>query len=102
MSVPGLQMFHRSFFDKLLNRDQSKAQPARKPSLCRPALESLEGRELLSTLTVTSTAGHGAGTLRQAIALANSGDTITAPRQFDSNRLSPREHASEWCRMRAY
>jgi hypothetical protein len=82
MSVPGLQMFHRSFLSKWLDRGQRKAQPARKPRQFRPALESLEGRELLSTLTVTSAADHGSGTLRQAIALANSGDTITAPRQL--------------------
>ena len=34
------------------------------------------GCELLSTLTVTTPADHGSGTLGQAITLANSGDTI--------------------------
>src|SRR5262245_33442746 len=42
----------------------------------RPLAESLEGRQLLSTLTVTSADDSGAGTLRNTIALAQSGDTI--------------------------
>lgn len=41
--------------------------------------ECLEERVLLSTITVTSTADSGSGSLRNAIANANSGDTI----QFD-------------------
>src|SRR5262249_4171949 len=44
-------------------------------------LQTLEDRQLLSILTVTSADDDGAGTLRQAIALANSGDTI----QFSSS-----------------
>jgi hypothetical protein len=39
-------------------------------------VESLEGRELLSTLTVTSLNDSGAGSLRQAIIDTQSGDTI--------------------------
>jgi hypothetical protein len=42
----------------------------------RPVVEALEGRCLPSVLTVTSTADSGGGTLRAAIAAANSGDTI--------------------------
>src|SRR5262245_27763170 len=41
-----------------------------------PRLEALEDRTLLSTLTVLNTADSGAGSLREAIATANSGDTI--------------------------
>src|SRR5690242_17823633 len=41
-----------------------------------PLLESLEGRCLLSTLTVTNTLDSGAGSLRNAIAAAQNGDTI--------------------------
>jgi hypothetical protein len=40
------------------------------------ALEALESRQLPSTLTVTSAADDGPGTLRQTIAVAESGDTI--------------------------
>jgi hypothetical protein len=43
---------------------------------CRLRLEALEDRSLPSTLTVTSIADAGAGTLRDAISKANSGDKI--------------------------
>ncbi len=47
----------------------------------RPRLERLEKRIVPSTLTVTTTADSGAGSLRAAVAAANSGDTIVfAPR----------------------
>ena len=42
----------------------------------RPCIEVLEGRCLPSTLTVTSTADSGPGSLRAEIAAAQSGDTI--------------------------
>jgi hypothetical protein len=42
----------------------------------RPRLEALEDRCLLSTLTVTSAADSGGGSLRADIAAAHSGDTI--------------------------
>jgi hypothetical protein len=41
-----------------------------------PRLEALEDRTVLSTLTVLNTADSGAGSLREAIATASSGDTI--------------------------
>ncbi len=43
---------------------------------CRPDLLALEGRALLATITVTSAADAGAGTLRQAVADSASGGTI--------------------------
>src|SRR5262245_43948939 len=48
--------------------------PARAPR--RPRLEALEDRLVPSTLTVTSTAESGPGSLRAAIASAGSGDTV--------------------------
>jgi hypothetical protein len=42
----------------------------------RPTLEALEGRIVPSTLTVTSAADSGAGSLRADIAAAQAGDTI--------------------------
>lgn len=42
----------------------------------RPRVDLLEGRALLATLTVTSPADSGAGSLRDQIAAAASGDTI--------------------------
>src|SRR5262245_22311506 len=50
------------------------------PSRFRPAVEALEGRLLLSTYPVTTTAGRGPGSLRHAILDANANpgpDTIT-------------------------
>ena len=48
----------------------------------RPAPERLEGRTLLSTLTVTSAGDHGPGSLRAAIATAVGGDTIDFDRRL--------------------
>src|SRR5579884_2078315 len=41
-----------------------------------PRLEHLEGRDVPSTLTVTSAADAGAGTLRAAVGAAQPGDTV--------------------------
>jgi hypothetical protein len=43
----------------------------------RPALEGVEGRELLSTLTVTNLNDSGVGSLRYELAQAQDADTIT-------------------------
>src|SRR5579875_2989701 len=42
-----------------------------------PEASELEGRTLLSTLTVVNDQASGAGSLAQEVALARSGDTIT-------------------------
>ena len=47
-----------------------------KPLGFRPRVELLEGRLTPSTLTVTNNADSGAGSLRNTIAVANSGDMI--------------------------
>src|SRR5262245_16504848 len=69
-----------SIFSRLTHRPTG---PGRLPEAAhrrrralQPLAESLEGRQLLSTVTVTSAADRGLGTLRQAIASAKSGDTI--------------------------
>src|SRR6185436_20903526 len=55
---------------------------------CRPRLEALEDRSLPSTLTVTSFADDGSsGTLRSAIAVANSGDTIQFANQLKGHTI---------------
>jgi hypothetical protein len=46
------------------------------PAARRPLLETLEDRQLFSTLTVTSLQDSGAGSLRATVAAAQSGDTI--------------------------
>jgi hypothetical protein len=56
---------------------QTRRTPARKPTpRFRPQLERLEGRDLPSTLTVTTTRDRGDGSLPAAIAHADAGDTI--------------------------
>lgn len=56
---------------------QNRRAPARKATRCfRPQLETLEGRDVPSTLTVTNNLDSGAGSLRADIAAANTGDTI--------------------------
>ncbi len=50
-------------------------------------MESLEGRLVLSSLTVTSAADSGPGTLRAAIAQAQAGDTITFSPRLDGQTI---------------
>src|SRR5262245_40660557 len=81
-----------SIFSRLTHRPTG---PGRLPEAARrrrgaiqPLAESLEGRQLLSTLTVTSAADHGSGTLRQAITLAKSGDTIQFSPSLNGQTIS--------------
>src|SRR5262245_23357122 len=57
-------------------RQQTHRRPAHLRRFFLPKLESLEDRTVLSTLTVTNPADSGDGSLRAAIALAQSGDQI--------------------------
>jgi hypothetical protein len=50
-------------------------------------LEHLEGRVVLSTITVTSAADAGSGSLRAAIAKAQSGDTINFSAKLDGKTI---------------
>src|SRR5262249_32372045 len=54
----------------------SPSHPDRRKRSFVPRLESLEGRDVLSTLTVLNNLDKGAGSLRDAIARARNGDTI--------------------------
>jgi hypothetical protein len=70
-----------SFFSWLRNRALThtpRGRAQRRPAAprFRPQLEALDARWLPSTLTVTSNLGFGAGSLRDEIATAHSGDTI--------------------------
>src|SRR5262249_8355744 len=56
-----------SYLAKLLRGGRRKQTPVRRAMRSRLALEVLEDRQLLSTLTVTSVADDGEGTLRQTI-----------------------------------
>src|SRR5262249_51206929 len=57
-------------------RQQTQRQPAHRGRSFVPRLESLEDRTVLSTLKITSLADSGDGSLRAAIATAQSGDQI--------------------------
>ena len=59
----------------LMDRSSSPRRPRRRRFA--PRIDSLETRALLSTLVVTNDDDSGTGSLRQAIADAASGDTIT-------------------------
>src|SRR5436189_4376466 len=66
-------------------RDSERGpKPSRRPAPQRrsfvPALESLEDRTVLSTLTVLNALDSGAGSLRYAVGHSRDGDTIV----FDS------------------
>ncbi len=68
----------RRLLDRVLQSSRStfrRKSPAARPSF-RPTMEGLEERWVLSTLTVTSAADSGAGSLRAAVASAHNGDTI--------------------------
>ena len=62
-----------------------------KPLGFRPRIELLEDRLTPSTLTVTSNADSGAGSLRNTIATANSGDTIIFASSIHSITLTSGE-----------
>lgn len=62
---------------RMTGRPRTRSTSARKPTArFRPQLETLEGRDVPSTLTVTNNLDSGAGSLRADIAAAQSGDTI--------------------------
>jgi hypothetical protein len=63
---------------RLTGRPRTQRTPGRKPTpRFRPRLETLEARDVPSTLRVTNLNDIGPGSLRYEIAVANSGDTIT-------------------------
>src|SRR5262249_31293908 len=54
----------------------------------RPRLEGLEDRTVLSTLTVLNTLDKGAGSLRDTITKAKSGDTIVFAPSLDGQTIT--------------
>jgi hypothetical protein len=71
-----MQLFS-SLVRRMTGRPQNRRTPASKPApRFRPQLEALEGRIVPSTLTVTTNADTGVGSLRTEINLAHNGDTI--------------------------
>src|SRR5262249_34324637 len=76
MSLPILwsRVLRRSASSR--RRQHTLRKPARQGRSFVPRLELLEDRTVLSTLTVTNSADSGDGSLRAAIAAAQSGDQI--------------------------
>ena len=62
--------------ERRIRRRKGHRAPALRRRGFRPRLEGLEDRTVLSTLTVPNTLDSGAGSLRDAIKAASSGDTI--------------------------
>src|SRR5262245_30246614 len=73
---PGWSRLFARLRQRLGGRRPSRA-PARKSPRCRLQLERLEDRAVPATLTVTTTADAGAGSLRAAVLQAN--DEIARP-----------------------
>ena len=73
---------------RLTGRPQTRHTPQHKPIVrFRPQLETLEGRDVPSTLTVTNNLDSGAGSLRADIAAANPGDTINFAPSLDGQTI---------------
>jgi hypothetical protein len=65
-----------------------KAPPRRRPAFRRPCLEALEDRTVPSTLMVLNNLDSGAGSLRDAIKYASSGDTILFAPSLDGQTIA--------------
>jgi hypothetical protein len=69
-------------------RPQTRRTPQHKPTVrFRPQLETLERRDVPSTLTVINNLDSGAGSLRADIAAANPGDTINFAPSLDGQTI---------------
>ena len=60
----------------------------RKPNRCTPWIEGLEGRALLSVLTVMNNGDTGPGSLRAEVAGAAAGDVIDFSSQLDGDTIT--------------
>ena len=80
------------FTPRLKDRHPSTRKHARrspvKPHAFHPRSELLEGRALLSTLTVTNNLDSGKGSLRYEIAHANKNDTIVFAPSLDGQTIT--------------
>ncbi len=70
------------------NRPDRSDSRRRRRSRFRPGIDRLEDRALLSAIMVTNTDDSGAGSLRQAVANASSGDTITFSPKLDGQTIT--------------
>ena len=70
------------------SRDRRVPIAVRKPAGFRPRLETLERRDVPSTLTVTNNLDSGAGSLRAEIAVARSNDTIVCASNLSGQTIN--------------
>jgi len=74
---------------RMTGRPQTRTTPARKPApRFRPQLETLEGRDVPSTLTVTNNLDSGKGSLRYEIAHAGNKATIVFAPSLDGQTIT--------------
>src|SRR5437762_10863248 len=74
---------------RITGRPQTRSTPAHRPApRFRPQLETLEARDVPSTLTVLNNLDSGAGSLRAEIAAANSKDTIVFAPSLDGQTIA--------------
>src|SRR5947209_20422125 len=73
---------------KVRNCPLRSAGPRRHRRSILPLLEDLERRLALSTLTVTSAADGGTGSLRAEVGLAQPGDTIQFARSLNGRTIT--------------
>ena len=71
-----------------IHRRNTRRAAAPRLRAFRPKLEGLEGRTVLSTLTVLNTLDKGAGSLRDTITNAKSGDTIEFAPSLDGQTIT--------------
>ncbi len=71
-----------------MSRSRPLLHSSRLPRKFAPRVLALESRELLSTLTVTSTADDGPGSLRAQVAAAASGDTINFAKALNGQTIT--------------
>ena len=81
-------MFSSSWLRKRTTKHHPSATHRSRAPRFRPRLEALEDRWLPSTLTVTTTADSGPGSLRAEIAAAASGDTIVFAPSLDGQTIT--------------
>src|SRR5262249_44775956 len=77
-------------FERTISDDRSRGNRRRRAARVRfrPALDPMEDRTLLSTLTVTNNQDSGPGSLRAEIAAAASGDKIRFSHKLDGQTIT--------------
>ena len=84
-------------FSSQATRKGRRSDRARRKQSCSPAIEVLEDKTLLATFIVTNPADAGAGTLREAVEMANSDDVDEVDDvEFTINVVGPRVESNDF------